>query len=77
MPDVLLDGRRSASGRERRERGGPRPVLHPREQRVDVDGRAHARRAGDERVANPLHQPSRVVVEHVQVGHAAMINQAD
>ena len=75
-PDVLAD-LAVGHGRERGERGRPRALVHPGEQRIDVDGRTHAGRAGDDRVADPFHHPGRLGVEHMQVGHAAMISQAD
>ena len=74
--DVLAD-LAVCQRRERGERRRPRRLVHPREQRVDVDRRAHAGRAGDDRVANRLHHPGRLGVEHLQGGHAAMISQAD
>ena len=64
-------------GRKCCERRSACAVVHPREQRVDVDGGLHARRARDDCVADPFHHLGRLVVEHLQVGHGAMINQAD
>ena len=49
---------------------------HPREQRVDVDRGAHARRAGDDHVAHALDHARRLDVERLQVGHRAMIGSA-
>src|SRR5206468_3522596 len=48
----------------------PRGLVHAREECVDVDGGAHTRRAGDDRVADPLDHPSRLDVEHAQLAHA-------
>ena len=75
--DVLARSRRRRRDANAASAAAARAVVHPREQRVDVDRRAHARRAGDDRVAHPFHHPGRLGVEHLQVGHAAMINQAD
>ena len=64
-------------GRERGERGRARAVVHPGEQGVDVHRGLHARRAGNDRVAHAFHHLGRLGVEHLQVDHGAMINQAD
>ena len=54
---------------EGRQRRAPHTLGHGRELRVDVDRGPHARGAGNERVAHALDHPSRVAVEHSQVGH--------
>ena len=72
----LRRGGRLGERRELGERRRPRGGLHAREQRVDVDGGTDARRPGDDRVAHALDHARGVGIEHLQVGHAAMIRVA-